>query len=147
MWANPNDPSKMEPLKQIFTPEGLRHAYTHGVPDPSLISPDAANLDIYYTSRPGALDVQLGLLRDYENNVKTYPKWQEYLRKHKPKVVGVWGKNDPFFAAPGAEAFKRDVPDADISVIDGGHFLIESHPEEIIAGLKKFALVFFEQGR
>lgn len=99
--------------------------------------PDPAALDIYYTSREGAVDIQLALLRDYENNVKSYDEWQAYLREHKPKVVGVWGKSDPFFAPPGAEAFKRDVPDADISIIDGGHFLNESHPQEIIKALKK----------
>ena len=71
--------------------------------------------------------------------VKSYPEWQAYLREYKPKVVGLWGKNDPFFASPGAEAFKRDVPDADISIIDAGHFLNESHPQEIIKALKKLA--------
>jgi pimeloyl-ACP methyl ester carboxylesterase len=140
MWANPNDPSKMEPLKGIFTPEGLKHAYVHGVGSPSSITTDAPALDTYFTSREGALDIQLALLRDYENNVRSYPDWQAYLRKHKPKVVAVWGKNDPFFAAPGAEAFQRDVPDADITVIDdGGHFLTHSHPREIVEGLKKLA--------
>jgi pimeloyl-ACP methyl ester carboxylesterase len=138
MWAHPNDPSKMEPLRGIFTPAGIQHAYTHGVGNVASVGPDAPALDTYYTSREGAIDVQLALLRDYENNVKTYPEWQAWLRKHKPKVVGVWGKNDPFFASPGAEAFKRDVPDADISIIeDGGHFMIESHPQEIVKGLKK----------
>jgi pimeloyl-ACP methyl ester carboxylesterase len=137
LWASPDDPSKKEPLKQIFTPEGLEQAYKHGVPSPSLIAPDAAALDAYYTSRNGALDIQLALLRDYENNVKSYPEWHAYLREYKPKVVGVWGKDDPFFASPGAEAFKRDVPDADITIIDGGHFLNESNPQEVIKGLKK----------
>ncbi len=139
MWANPEDPSKMEPLKHMFSPEGIKGAYTHGVPSPDRISPDPANLDIYYTSRPGAVDIQLALLRDYEINVKTYPEWQAYLREHKPKIVAIWGKNDPFFASPGAEAFKRDVPDADITIIDAGHFLNESNPEDIIKGLKKLA--------
>ena len=139
MWASPDDPAKMDALKHIFSPQGIEGAYTHGVQSPSTIGPDAPALDIYYTSREGALDIQLALLRDYETNVKSYPEWQAYLREHKPKVVGVWGKNDPFFASPGAEAFKRDVPDADISVIDAGHFLVESHPQEIIKGLKKLA--------
>lgn len=139
MWANPEDSSKVDALRHIFSPEGIRGAYTHGVQSPSHIAPDAPNLDIFYTSREGAIDIQLLLLRDYETNVKTYPEWQAYLREHKPKVVAVWGKNDPFFAAPGAEAFKRDVPDADVSIIDAGHFVIESNPQEIIDGLKKLA--------
>lgn len=138
MWAKPEDPTVWEPLKHIFSPEGIQWAYKHGIESPELISPDPANLDIYYTSREGALDIQLALLRDYETNVKSYPEWQAYLRKHKPKVVAIWGKNDPFFAPPGAEALKRDVPEADVTVLDNAaHFLCESHPETIIAGLKK----------
>ncbi len=137
MWANPDDPTKWEPLKHIFSPQGIQWAYTHGVESPSLVAPEAPALDIYYTSREGAVDIQLALLRDYENNVKTYPKWQAYLREHKPKLVALWGKNDPFFAPPGAEAFKRDLPDADISIINASHFLNETHPQEIIKGLKK----------
>lgn len=104
------------------------------------MAPDAPNLDIYFTSREGARDIQLALLRDYENIVKSYPEWQAYLREHKPKVVAVWGKHDPFFASPGAEAFKRDVPDADVRIIENAaHFLCESHPQEIVEGLRKLA--------
>jgi pimeloyl-ACP methyl ester carboxylesterase len=139
MWANPEDPTKMDALRHIFSPQGIQWAYKHAVASPSIVGPDAPALDIYYTSREGALDIQLALLRDYENNVKSYPEWQAYLREHKPKVVGLWGNSDPFFASPGAEAFKRDVPDADISVINGGHFLIESHPREVVKALKKLA--------
>ena len=137
MWASPDDPTKVDALRHIFSPPGIEGAYKHGVLKPDLIGPDAPALDIYFTSREGAVDIQLALLRDYENNVKAYPEWQAYLRKNKPKVVAVWGKNDPFFAAPGAEAFKRDVPEADISVIDAGHFLNESNPEDIVRALKK----------
>ena len=106
MWASPDDPTKLEPLKHIFSPQGIEWAYTNGVESPSLISPDPPALDIYYTSREGALDIQLALLRDYENNVKSYPEWQAYLRKHKPKIVAVWGKHDPFFAPPGCRSFQ-----------------------------------------
>ena len=136
-WANPNDQGNVKKVGHIFSAEGLAGAYTHGVQHPENIAPDAPNLDIYYTSRPGAADIQMELLRDYENNVKKYPRWQEWIRQHKPKIVAVWGKNDPFFASPGAEAFKRDAPEADVSIIDAGHFLNESNPQEIIAGLKK----------
>ena len=139
LWASPKDPAKVDAAKHMFSPEGIAWAYKHGVDSHSFIGPDAPNLDIYYTSREGALDIQLSLLIDYENNVKSYPEWQAYLREHKPKIVAIWGKHDPFFAPPGAEAFKRDVPDADISIIDGGHFLPESHPQEIVKGLKKLA--------
>lgn len=139
MWANPDDPAKWDPLKHIFSPGGIEWAYKHGINNPENVAPDAPALDIYFTSREGAVDIQYALLKDYETNVKTYPEWQRYLREHKPKIVGIWGKNDPFFAPPGAEAFKRDVPGADVSVIDAGHFLNESNPQDIIKALKKLA--------
>lgn len=136
-WADPSSANR-EPLTHIFSPEGLIGAYTHGVEPASLVAPDGANLDIYYMSRPGALEIQLDhLLKDYETNVKVYPEWQAYLRQHKPKLVAVWGKSDPFFVPPGAEAFKRDLPDADVSIVDGGHFLNDSNPQVIAAGIKK----------
>ncbi|KAK1811396.1 hypothetical protein LTR12_014254 [Friedmanniomyces endolithicus] len=136
LWASPDDSSKVDALRPIFSPSGFDWAYKEGVESPSTISPDAPALDAYYTSREGALDIQIALLRDYENNVKAYPEWQAYLRKHQPKTVGLWGDSDPFFAAPGGEAFKRDVPSAEISFIKGGHFLNESHPREVIKALK-----------
>lgn len=139
LWSNPEDQTIIDGLKQIFSPQGIEWAYRHGVEPVTLVGPDAASLDTYYTSREGALEIQLALLRDYENNVKSYPEWQAYLREHKPKVVAIWGKNDPFFVPPGAEALKRDVSDADVSIIDGGHFLNESHPQAIIEGVKKLA--------
>jgi pimeloyl-ACP methyl ester carboxylesterase len=136
-WANPGDMGILNKVKHIFSPEGIREAYTHGVPQSALVSTDPAALDIYFTSRPGAVDIQVALLRNYEVNVKSYPAWQEYLRQHKPKVVAVWGKNDPFFAAPGAEAFKRDIPNADVTILDAGHFLNESNPKDVVEGLKR----------
>lgn len=136
-WNNPYDPATIKPVSHIFTSEGIYGAYKHGVPHPELVGPDAASLDVYYTSRPGAVDIQLALLQDYENNVKLYPAWQAYLREHKPKLVAVWGKNDPFFSAPGAQAFMKDIPDADVSIIDAGHFAMQTHPAEILEGLRK----------
>lgn len=136
-WADPS-PTNRDPLKHIFSPEGLAGAYTLGVEPASRVAPDGPNLDTYYMSREGALEIQLDhLLKDYETNVKSYPEWQAYLRQHKPKLVAVWGKSDPFFIPPGAEAFKRDVPDADVTIIDGGHFLNDSNPQAIAAGIKK----------
>ena len=135
-WADPS-PANKDPLRHIFSPEGLAGAYTLGAEPPTVVSPDGANLDKFYMSRPGAVDIQFMLLKDYETNVKTYPAWQAYLRKHKPKLVAVWGKSDPFFAPPGAEAFKRDIPDADITIIDAGHFVNDSNPEAIARGIRK----------
>ena len=85
------------------------------------------------------LDIQLALLRDYENNVKSYPKWQAYLREHYPKVVDLWGKIPPLFASLSAKASKRDVPDADIIIIEVGHFATENHPQEVVKAVKKLA--------
>lgn len=135
-WADPS-PINRDPLKHIFSPEGLNGAYLLGVEPASLVSPDGANLDAFYMSRPGAVDIQLLLLKDYETNVKTYPEWQAYLRQYKPKLVAIWGKSDPFFIPPGAEAFKRDLPDADVSIIHGGHFLNDSNPQAIARGIMK----------
>ena len=136
-WADPSDPAKRQGVSHIVAPETLKWAYTHGVDAPELISPDAAMLDIFYTTRPGATEIQLDLLLDYGNNVKVYPEWQAYLRQYQPKIVGIWGKNDPFFAPPGAEAFKRDVPHADVIVVDGGHFLNDFIPEKVAEVAKK----------
>jgi pimeloyl-ACP methyl ester carboxylesterase len=132
-WA---DASQDDVPKHIFSPEGIDWAYQTGVPA-GTVGPDAANLDKFYTHRPGGLEVQLLMLRDYENNIKKYPEWQRYLRTHQPKIVGIWGSDDPFFTPPGAEAFKRDVPSADITIIDACHFLNESHSQVIIEGVKK----------
>ena len=136
-WKDPSKANR-DPLLHMFSPEGLAEAYVHGVEPASRVAPDGANLDIYYMSREGALEIQLDhLLKDYENVVKSYPQWQAYLRQHKPKLVAVWGKSDPFFAPPGAEAFKRDLPEADVSIIDGGHFVNDSNPQAIAEGIKK----------
>ncbi|KPI36021.1 putative hydrolase [Cyphellophora attinorum] len=132
-WA---DASKTDAPNHILSLDGVDWAYKLGV-EPSLVGPDAAALDKYYISRTGAHDIQMRILRDYETNLSLYPEWQAYLRKHKPKLVALWGKNDPFFIPPGAEAFKRDVPDADVSIIDACHFLNESHPQEVIKAIKK----------
>lgn len=134
-WA---DPSQTATPEHILGLEGIEGAYTHGVRPPSRVSPDAAALDKYYISRPGAKEVQLALLNDYQNVLPLYPGWQKYLRERKPKVVALWGRNDPFFTPPGAEAFKRDVPDADVGIVEeGAHFLNESHPQEVAAAVKK----------
>lgn len=136
-WASPQDPDALKYVNHIFTPEGIFGAYKHGVPHPQFVRPDEPSLDTYFTSRPGAADIQVALLYDYRNVVKSYPAWQKYLRGYQPKVVAVWGKNDPFFSASGAEAFKRDVPNADVRVIDAGHFAMQTNQSDILEGLKK----------
>lgn len=138
LWADPKNPEKLNAVKHMFTPEGIAWAYGLGAEDdPSKVAPEPAALDTYYTHRPGAMEIQHILLADYGTPVSKYDEWQAYLRKHKPKIVAVWGKHDAFFIPPGAEAFKRDVPEADVTIIDAGHFVNETHPQEIIQGLKK----------
>lgn len=133
-----NDPSKenREALRGFLAPETTRWQYTHGVSDESLVSPDGLSLDDHYLMRPGADEVQLDLLGDYKSNVALYPDFQSYFRTHKPNLLAVWGKNDPFFLPPGAEAFKRDIPDADVRFFDTGHFALETHAVNIAEAIK-----------
>ncbi|GAC1045448.1 alpha/beta fold hydrolase [Rhizobium sp. No.120] len=135
-----NDPSQAnrDALRGFLAPETTLFQYTHGVADPSLVSPDGRNLDDFYLSRPGNDEIQLDLLLDYQSNVALYDTIQAYLRKHQPPVLAVWGKNDPFFIPPGAEAFKRDVPSADVRFVDSGHFALETHAAEIGASMREF---------
>jgi len=135
-----NDPSQAnrDALRGFLAPETTLFQYTHGVADPSLVSPDGRNLDDFYLSRPGNDEIQLDLLLDYQSNVALYDTIQAYLRKHQPPVLAVWGKNDPFFIPPGAEAFKRDVPSADVRFVDSGHFALETHAAEIGAAMREF---------
>jgi pimeloyl-ACP methyl ester carboxylesterase len=118
-------------LRTILAPETTKWQYTHGVADESSLSPDGVALDNYYLARPGADDIQLDLFGDYQSNVALYPTFQDYFRTHKPTFLAVWGSNDPFFLPPGAEAFKRDIPDADVRFFDTGHFALETHASHI----------------
>lgn len=127
-----------EALRVFLQPETTVWQYTHGVADTSAVSPDGYSLDNYYLGRPGADDVQLDLLGDYKSNVALYPKFQEYFRAHKPPLLAVWGKNDPFFLPPGAEAFKRDIPNAEVRFFDAGHFALETHCSEIGSAISNF---------
>jgi pimeloyl-ACP methyl ester carboxylesterase len=88
--------------------------------------------------RPGNVDIQLDLFLDYASNVKLYPAFQEYFRRYKPPMLAIWGKNDPYFIPPGAEAFRRDNPRAAIQFLDTGHFALETHVEEVAASMREF---------
>ena len=127
-----------EALRAFLKPETTIWQYTHGVPDPTVISPDGYSLDNYYLTRPGAPDYQLDLFGDYKSNVALYPTFQKYFRTHKPPLLAVWGKNDPFFLPPGAEAFNRDIPNAVVRFFDTGHFALETHAAEIAAAIRDF---------
>jgi pimeloyl-ACP methyl ester carboxylesterase len=110
----------------------------NGVPDPTRVSPDGYGLDNYYLARAGADEIQLDLFLDYASNVALYPAFHEYFRQSRPPLLAVWGKNDPFFLPAGAEAFKRDIPDADIRFLDTGHFALETHVDEIATAIVQF---------
>lgn len=125
-------------LRVLLTHETTVWQYTHGVPDTAYVSPDGYSLDDFYLSRPGAHEVQLDLFRDYRSNVGLYPAFQEYFRVHQPRFLAVWGKNDPFFLPAGAEAFKRDMPNAEVRFFDTGHFALETHAKEIAAAMTNF---------
>jgi pimeloyl-ACP methyl ester carboxylesterase len=136
-WQDPSTANR-EGLRAFLKPETTIWQYTHGVADPTTVSPDGYSLDNFYLGRPGADEVQLDLFGDYKSNVALYPEFQAYFRKHKPPFLAAWGKNDPFFLPPGAEAFKRDIPDADVRFFDTGHFALETHCDEIAAAIRNF---------
>ena len=136
-WEDPS-PANRNALRAFLTPETTRWQYTHGVPDPAMVSPDGQNLDNFYLARPGADEIQLDLIGDYKSNVALYPKFQDYFRTHKPPLLAAWGKNDPFFLPPGAEAFKRDIPSAVVRFFDTGHFALETHAREIAECIRDF---------
>jgi pimeloyl-ACP methyl ester carboxylesterase len=136
-WQDPSE-SNRKALRAFLTPETTRWQYTHGVTDPTIVSPDGQNLDNFYLARRGADEIQLDLFGDYRSNVRLYPSFQEYFRTYTPPTLAVWGKNDPFFLPPGAEAFKRDNPRAVVRFLDTGHFALETHAREIAESIRDF---------
>ncbi len=136
-WKEPSQANR-DALRSMLTPQTTEYQYVHGVADRSLVSPDGRSLDDFYLSRPGAHEAQLDLFLDYANNVKLYPEFQNFFRKYQPPFLAVWGRNDPFFLPAGAEAFKRDLPNAEIRFFDTGHFALETHCDEIAAAILKF---------
>ena len=127
-----------EALRAFLKPETTAWQYTHGVADATSVAPDGYSLDNFYLSRPGADEVQLDLFGDYQSNVALYPTFQTYFRTHQPPLLAVWGKNDPFFLPAGAEAFKRDIPDAVVHFFDTGHFALETHAADIAIAIRDF---------
>jgi pimeloyl-ACP methyl ester carboxylesterase len=121
-----------------LTLEGTRWQYTDGVVNPDSVPPESYTLDTALLERPGNKDIQLDLFLDYASNVKLYPTFQEYFRKRRPPLLVIWGKNDPFFIPAGAEAFRRDLPNAKIEFLDTGHFALETHATEIATAMKAF---------
>jgi pimeloyl-ACP methyl ester carboxylesterase len=136
-WEDPSRANR-DALRAFLAPETTVWQYTHGVADPTAVSPDGYSLDNFYLARLGADEVQLDLFGDYKSNVALYPAFQAYFRTHKPPFLAVWGKNDPFFLPAGAEAFTRDIPNAVVRFFDTGHFALETHASEIAAAIRDF---------
>jgi pimeloyl-ACP methyl ester carboxylesterase len=135
-WSEPNAANREVVRQAALSPEGIRYQYVEGVPHPERIAPEGYTLDGALIARPGNVDIQLDLFLDYANNVKLYPAFQEYFRKSKPPLLAIWGKHDPFFIPPGAEAYRRDIPDATVQFLDTGHFALETHVEEVAVAMR-----------
>jgi pimeloyl-ACP methyl ester carboxylesterase len=136
-WNEPTQANR-DALRGFLAPQTTLFQYTHGVADPNAVSPDGRNLDDFYLARPGNDEIQLDLLLDYQTNIALYGATHAYLREHQPPVLAIWGRNDPFFVPPGAEAFRKDVPSAEIRFVDSGHFALETHAPEIGAAMREF---------
>jgi pimeloyl-ACP methyl ester carboxylesterase len=136
-WVNRNAETE-KPVRELLKKETTIFQYTHGTKDPSRISPDAYTVDQLFLDRPGNDAIQLNLLHNYQSNLACYDGWHEFFRSKQPKTLIVWGKNDPFFTVEGAQAYLRDIPNAELHLLDTGHFALEDSSEFIAQQIIKF---------
>jgi pimeloyl-ACP methyl ester carboxylesterase len=136
-WAEPTAENRNAVCDALLTFEGTRWQYTHGVANPEMVAPESYTLDSALLERPGNKDIQLDLFLNYASNLALYPAFQQYFRDAKPPLLAIWGKHDPFFIPPGAEAYRRDNPNAVVKFFDTGHFALETHVEEIAAAIHR----------
>ena len=136
-WAEPGVKNRNAVRDALLTFDGTRWQYTQGVKNQDSIAPESYSLDWALLERPGVKDIQLDLFLDYSSNVALYPTFQKYFREAKPPFLAIWGKNDPFFIPPGAEAYGRDNPNAAVEFLDTGHFALETHVDEIAAAIHR----------
>ncbi len=136
-WREPTDANR-EACRASLSPDTIRDWQYGTGADPALLPPDGYELDIAYMARPGAEEIQLDLILDYRTNVELYPIFQEYFRKHRPPLLAVWGKHDPAFIPAGAMAYKQDLPEAEVQLLDAGHFALETHHREIADAVREF---------
>jgi pimeloyl-ACP methyl ester carboxylesterase len=127
-----------EAIRWLMSLKATRWQYTNGVKDVSLVSPDAITVDQALLDRPGNAEIQLDLFYDYRTNIPLYPEWQSYFRTYKPPTLVVWGQNDEIFVAAGAAPYKRDLPGAEVHLLDTGHFTLETHGPEIASLIRDF---------
>jgi pimeloyl-ACP methyl ester carboxylesterase len=136
-WKEPTQEHR-EALRGRLTLEGVKDAYLLGAPGPLAVAPEAYWLDAALMARPGNAEIQLDLKLDYATNVAMYPEFQAYFRRSKPPLLAIWGRHDPFFIPPGAEAFRRDIPDATVRLLDAGHFALETEVDTIASAIRDF---------
>jgi pimeloyl-ACP methyl ester carboxylesterase len=136
-WSDPSFENR-ESIRKALNAEGMRREYATGIAEPNRIAPEGYTLDAALMGRPGNQDIQLDLFLDYANNVRLYPAFQEYFRTSKPRLLAIWGKNDPYFIPAGAEAFQRDNPNAVVEFLDTGHFALETHVNVIATAMREF---------
>lgn len=127
-----------ERIRDLLTLSATRDQYLHGVAKPEAIAPDGWTLDHHFLELPGRKQIQVDLAFDYHRNIELYPEWQAWLRRHRPPTLVLWGRNDPFFVEAGALAFKDDVPDAEVHLLDTGHFALEERLDEIAPLVESF---------
>ncbi|QXE37688.1 alpha/beta fold hydrolase [Streptomyces sp. GMY02] len=137
-YAQSPGPQTEEPVRAALTAEITRWQYVNGVADPSLVSPDNWVHDQALLDRPGNDEIQLKLFRDYPTNVDRYPAVHQYFRESQVPLLAVWGANDEIFGPDGARAFQRDLPKAEIHLLESGHFALESHLETITEHIRDF---------
>jgi pimeloyl-ACP methyl ester carboxylesterase len=136
-WLEPTQENRLA-VRQLLSPNGIKAEYLDGTLHPENVKPEGYTLDAAMIARPGNIDIQLDLFLDYVNNVKLYPEFQRYFRSSRPPTLAIWGKNDPFFIPPGAEAYKTDNPNAQVEFLDTGHFALETHVREIASKMRLF---------
>ncbi len=137
LWSNRNDETE-KAVRGFLAAETTKFQYMHGVKDVTKISPDSYTFDQFFLDRPGNDAVQLELFFNYASNVALYPQWQSYFRTHQPPTLIVWGQNDPFFTVEGAKAYQRDLPNAELHLLDTGHFALEDENETIANHIRRF---------
>jgi len=134
-WSMPDAENRETIRREVLTLAGTYWQYTYGVSNPDNVAPESYTLDVALLQRPGVVDIQLDLFLDYQSNVQLYPTFQAYFRQFQPPLLAIWGKNDAFFIAAGAHAYRRDNPNAAVELLDTGHFALETHVDEIAAAI------------
>jgi pimeloyl-ACP methyl ester carboxylesterase len=137
-WEYPTTENRDRIRAALTAPNAMLREYSVGITRPERIAPEGYTLDAALLARPGNIEIQLDLFLDYANNVKLYPEFHRYFRAAQPPLLAIWGKNDLYFIPPGAEAFKRDIPNATVQFLDTGHFALETHVEEIASAMRDF---------